>query len=880
METELPLSDDIINDNGDLFGTIDEEINISSDAPLPVYYHGCSIEDHRTIFQERHHTNSQWRNAEPPSYYNVSATIDGARQMIWEQAKNEINHVRNRVKSVLGPREPSLCNLLDLVFGPESRMGRLFNEKLYIEHEDFLKQLGTFSLAAAYNLSKTQIFSKNSFVNAQGLADEATYQSFWNRVGVSGCKEPSSPSHVRGLRPLWMDVQSALNETCRELFVKGFDSYMRVTEDDDKMHFEIKNDSDTQGLKITQHVRDNRKGFVAHTTCYTASGLPIGIEWERRNDTTATATKRIIAGQLSPMSGENEPPMLMNTEFAMDRGYITPSLLYDFLIPTGADVLGTVKRSPMFPFTFDQKLSQSDTRQLIDPAGFKTLFMKKLTIGGKDLTGLAYRDGKGGVTLGLTTCEHTRHWDFVLVNPLDEKRQADGEKIPYYQKVHSSEVIDGEAVQDYTYLFDALPVTPLTVKQNTPEWFLMRIFSCTSSASDKLLAEVKQMMLHPESCTLTDFEACAFMSTLNLIHGIGWDRDKIAPSPPTPVQNISTQSPVVPAADGTVLNLNVDNNTEENLELNVKLLISGESLNNGLEERIRNELLSNTMAAQALKTYLEKIGIKSVKDQKKNAEKLLKWLDVPPARRPFINLTKAKLIEACISKFGGKRSFFEASSNEDLIGRLANYQTDPSYIAQSARNTIPQGASVNINLLMKIINSSFLPKLSAKGKEYSKAGHNLEVPFARRLLKHSRLGITKIKVDEIYRVGLVSKEGEAYAKASCDFIAVATVENEKVLVGVECKARVTPGTHQRERRHAEFLSRFQEGVSLSSPSSAGTSNSELYTVIDAAVATNFHDYVDAPHEAVQVLHQAYVCSFSYVLLLVGDSSGNIIRGMY
>ena len=116
------------------------------------------------------------------------------------------------------------------------------------------------------------------------------------------------------------------------------------------------------------------------------------------------------------------------------------------------------------------------------------------------------------------------------------------------------------------------------------------------------------MMLHPESCTLNDFEACAFMSTLNLIHGIGWDRDKIAPSPPTPVQNISTQSPVVPAADGTVLNLNVDNNTEENLELNVKLLISGESLNNGLEERIRNELLSNTMAAQALKTYLEKVG--------------------------------------------------------------------------------------------------------------------------------------------------------------------------------------------------------------------------------------------------------------------------------
>jgi hypothetical protein len=177
-------------------------------------------------------------------------------------------------------------------------------------------------------------------------------------------------------------------------------------------------------------------GFVAHTTCFTTSGLPVGIEWERRNDTTTTATKRIIASQLSPISGENEPPMLLNTEFAMDRGYITPSLLYDFLIPTGADVLGTVKRSQMLPFTFEQKMSQGDTRQSVDPAGFKTLFIKKkLTINDKEVTGLAYRDGKGGVTLGLTTCEHTRHWDLVLANPLDAKRQAGGEKIPWYQKI-------------------------------------------------------------------------------------------------------------------------------------------------------------------------------------------------------------------------------------------------------------------------------------------------------------------------------------------------------------------------------------------------------------------------------------------------------------
>jgi len=190
---------------------------------------------------------------------------------------------------------------------------------------------------------------------------------------------------------------------------------------------------------------------------------------------------------------------------------------------------------------------------------------------------------------------------------------------------------------------------------------------------------------------------------------------------------------------------------------------------------------------------------------------------------------------------------------------------------------------------MQIVKSSFLPKLSANGKEYSKMGHKLEVPFAKRLLEHSMMGLTKIKVEEIYRVGLVGKEGEAYAKASCDFIAVATVEHVKVLVGVECKARVTPGTHQRERGHADFLSRFQHSLSLSTSTSSSTStttlgntsnpcsNTELYTVIDAQ-STNFHLYIDSSHEAIQILHQAYVCDFSYVLLLVGDSSGNIIFG--
>jgi hypothetical protein len=91
METELPSTDDhIINENGDLFGTNDEEMNVTSDTFFPFIELGCSVEDHQVILCDRHQTNTQWRNVEPPSNSNVSATIDGACQIIWEHAKYEI----------------------------------------------------------------------------------------------------------------------------------------------------------------------------------------------------------------------------------------------------------------------------------------------------------------------------------------------------------------------------------------------------------------------------------------------------------------------------------------------------------------------------------------------------------------------------------------------------------------------------------------------------------------------------------------------------------------------------------------------------------------------------------------------------------------------
>jgi len=203
-----------------------------------------SIEDYRAIFDNPHPTSNQWRDVAGLNSCNVSTTIDGARKALWDQAQVEIKFVRGKVKAALGMKDATIRNLWDLILGP---MISLLEEKIGLDKEHLRKVIGTYTLAAAYGLSKTQVFSKNSFVKVDGLTTEQDYQDFWNSAARCGCKEPGKNEYVRGLRPLWMDMQHDLNETCRKLFVEGFSGFMRVLIDDDKMHYNIEK-TDTQGL--------------------------------------------------------------------------------------------------------------------------------------------------------------------------------------------------------------------------------------------------------------------------------------------------------------------------------------------------------------------------------------------------------------------------------------------------------------------------------------------------------------------------------------------------------------------------------------------------------------------------------------------------------
>lgn len=179
-----------------------------------------------------------------------------------------------------------------------------------ISSENSLTVLGTYSPVATYNLSKTHLSSKKSFVRVKGYCR----WRHWNMQTVIYYGKQC----INGCTTIW-------------------ESRYPTIEDHSACSWQ------PQGIR---------------SPC----GLLRSIQptnWNLMGDSkwwfNSNRTEILIRSQLSPGSRQRGPHTLTTIAFAMDRGYCFVSLLFDFFIPSRAIILGTVKHYPMFPHTHDQK---------------------------------------------------------------------------------------------------------------------------------------------------------------------------------------------------------------------------------------------------------------------------------------------------------------------------------------------------------------------------------------------------------------------------------------------------------------------------------------------------------------------------------------------
>ena len=190
------------------------------------------------------------------------------------------------------------------------------------------------------------------------------------------------------------------------------------------------------------------------------------------------------------------------TTWCSDRGYWTPSLLFDFILRCGGDVVGTVARNFWYPFTFikgkrketdDAAATTADihNRTEIPMKGQKDVFYKTLQWAGSKIRATCYRSGTGtAVSLAMSSIHHNPIYDLNLAFPKDHRWYFDKSTSQLSQEEKNEKafpVIAGLPRGGFSVIKN-LPILPLTLVQGDTVWFIMRMLSLSSSTVDKCIS--------------------------------------------------------------------------------------------------------------------------------------------------------------------------------------------------------------------------------------------------------------------------------------------------------------------------------------------------------------------------------------------------------
>ena len=360
-----------------------------------------------------------------------------------------------------------------MLYGKNSNISRLFLKLDAIENYDtFVQFIVTYHVSCAYQVSTTQLFAKNSCIKTKDLQDREKYIEIWNSISTFDGGNNASAM------PFWQQLQDAMNNTLQEFLLANYDraAQMMLAIDDDKVCF-INRVGDMMGLKLNQFVRENRKGILIHTAAWTGTGMPLHFKCEQVNETSAGCAEWL----LNSMFGRAGHTDLRNITVALDRGYWILSFLM-FILRLGGDIIGTVMRSAWYPFTWDQPQSSEDERRRLSSKGWRSIFRASTKVGERTVTAATSRNGKGSLAAAMTTLFHDRQWDFNFANSKDYEWWTNESDNDRRNRAFQS-IARVESELDFLKPILDLSIDPLTLSQNSVEWFLGRCFALTSSSS-------------------------------------------------------------------------------------------------------------------------------------------------------------------------------------------------------------------------------------------------------------------------------------------------------------------------------------------------------------------------------------------------------------
>ena len=420
----------------------------------------------------------KWNNFSSEDHPAV-ITMDHSKTVQWILAQDEIQHLKKSICQLLGKeidQEIGQDEMVLFILGPNSVPGRYLRQELSLSEETYLRFMINFLIQSGYKLSVAGLYDKNSLLKDKAVMPKKEYLSIWKKIATLKQLPDAAVSTSRRDEPIWQAYEELVNKMLKQISVQGRDGRVSIALDDDKIWLNCTNSNsrDLFNLKFTRHAKPNRNGIIAHTAVTSGATFPLGIVFEKPKDTTVNCFKRLLGG-LFDQGGQTN---LRNVSIHSDRGYLIPSLVFEYILSCGAEVVGTIKRiAQCWPFTYKQVLKDKDKRTLIDIKGAPTLFLKWCGAGPKRLFASAFRNGTKIVAMAISSIHKKHQWEGVVKKPSELIRYKEDDRSllnDFFMRVdldgENQEVnrtMDAEATPEealfLTSLFDI--IEPYTLRQ-------------------------------------------------------------------------------------------------------------------------------------------------------------------------------------------------------------------------------------------------------------------------------------------------------------------------------------------------------------------------------------------------------------------------------
>lgn len=382
-----------------------------------------------------------------PSKFPTKVTIDEAKNKQWEMAQIEINHLKKRVKHLIGNGDDvTKQDIVDHFLGTKSKFALFMYEQLNMDTETYLCFMSTFSLQSIYKTSPSAMYSEFSDIRHAAKMGFDDYCKIWKSIAtLKKVEKGTFISNSRRDKCLWQGVEEIVNNLCKSVSCEDRHGSISIALDDDKFdaHMSGENIRDTFGLKYVTHVRRNRKGMVAHSAVTSGVNIPLGISFERLNDTSSICFKRILNNLFG--NGAGDSANLRGVLVHSDRDYMVPSNVFDYLASCKADFVGTTKRSAQcWPFTFNQKQRDGDLRTHLETAGTPSLFVKYVVKHGKLFSASAFRNGSDAISTAVSSIHRGHHWEGIALNQRQAKaysRNPEYLRLNYFSRINEPKEI-------------------------------------------------------------------------------------------------------------------------------------------------------------------------------------------------------------------------------------------------------------------------------------------------------------------------------------------------------------------------------------------------------------------------------------------------------